>query len=359
LGQKLMARKNLLAGLTDTKLTAVNNDTAGLRNPPSLSYSRQGALGAVTRSIDDLAAKAEGAKALEAKLTAGQVIIELDPSLVDCSFITDRMEDGGESTAELRRAIESRGQESPILVRPHPSTPGRYQVAFGHRRLRVAADLHKPVRAVVKILTDRDLVLAQGQENSARANLSFIERANFAHQLENAGYDRETIMSALAVDKTSVSRMISVVTRIPAETVQAIGPAPATGRDRWVELAARFEPNKHLGGLSALLGSHVFKEAASDDRFNLVAEELTNRRLPMLRQSTGRKDIKSWSGPDGRRVVDLTYKARSCQLTIDQRSAPGFGDYLLTQMERLFADYRAAHHQTDSDAAASPPGKNR
>ena len=205
-----MARKNLLAGLTDMKLTAVNNETPGLRNPPSLSYSRQGALGAVTRSIDDLAAKAEGAKALEAKLTAGQVIIELDPSLIDRSFIADRMDDGGESTAELRRAIESRGQESPILVRPHPTTPGRYQVAFGHRRLRVAADLHKPVRAVVKILTDRDLVLAQGQENSARANLSFIERANFARQLEDAGYDRETIMSALAVDKTTVSRMISV-----------------------------------------------------------------------------------------------------------------------------------------------------
>ena len=113
-----MARKNLLAGLTDSKLTAVNTETPGLRNPPSLSYSRQGALGAVTRSIDDLAAKAEGAKALEAKLTAGQVIIELDPSLIDRSFIADRMDDGGESTAELRRAIESRGQES-----PHPRPP--------------------------------------------------------------------------------------------------------------------------------------------------------------------------------------------------------------------------------------------
>ena len=353
-----MARKNLLAGLTDIKLTAVNNEAPGLRNPPSLSYSRQGALGAVTRSIDDLAAKAEGAKALEAKLTAGQVIIELDPSLIDRSFIADRMDDSGESTAELRRAIESRGQESPILVRPHPTELGRYQVAFGHRRLRVAADLQKPVRAVVKILTDRDLILAQGQENSARANLSFIERANFARQLEDAGYDRETMMSALAIDKTTVSRMISVTTRIPAETIQAVGPAPATGRDRWVELAARFESNKHLGGLSALLGSQLFKDAASDDRFNLVAEELTHRPLPAHRHSTGRKDIKSWSSPDGRRVVDLTYKARSCLLSIDQRSAPGFGDYLLTQMERLFADYRAAYPKTDPDAPASQLGKN-
>ncbi len=354
-----MARKNLLVGLTDSKLTAVNNETSGLRIPPSPSYSRQGALGAVTRSIDDLAAKAEGAKALEAKLTAGQVIIELDPSLIDRSFIADRMDDDGESTTELRCAIESRGQESPILVRPHPTAPGRYQVAFGHRRLRVAADLQKSVRAVVKILSDRDLVLAQGQENSARANLSFIERANFARQLENAGYDRETIMSALAVDKTTVSRMISVTTRIPGKTVQAIGPAPAIGRDRWVELAGKFESNMLLGNLSVLLSSHVFKEAVSDDRFNLVAEELTDRPMPIPRQPTGRKDIKSWSGPDGRRVVDLTYKSRSCLLTIDQRSAPGFGDYLLTQMDRLFADYGATHPQPNPDAAARQTGKNR
>ncbi|MFC7555837.1 ParB/RepB/Spo0J family partition protein [Pseudoroseomonas wenyumeiae] len=60
-------------------------------------------------------------------------------------------------------------------MRPHPTEPGRFQVAFGHRRLRAARDLAKPVRAVVRPLSDRELVLAQGQENSARANLSFIE----------------------------------------------------------------------------------------------------------------------------------------------------------------------------------------
>ena len=208
-------------------------------------------------------------------------------------------------------------------------------------------------------MTDRELVLAQGQENSARANLSFIERANFARQLEEAGYDRETIMSALTVDKTTVSRMISVTTRIPGEAVQAIGPAPAIGRDRWVELAGRFESNKHLGGLSVLLGSYVFNQADSDDRFNLVVKELTDRPLPAPRHPAGRKDIKSWWDPDGRRVVDLTYKSRSCLLTIDQRSAPGFGDYLLTQMDRLFADYGATHPQPDPDAAASQTGKNQ
>ena len=67
---------------------------------------------------------------------------------------------------------------------------------------------------MVRQLSDRELVVAQGQENSARADLSFIERARFALHLEVAGYDRETIISALSVDKTTVSRLISVASQI-------------------------------------------------------------------------------------------------------------------------------------------------
>ena len=38
-------------------------------------------------------------------------------------------------------------------------------------------------------LTDEQLVVAQGQENSARTDLSFIEKALFAARLEEYGYD--------------------------------------------------------------------------------------------------------------------------------------------------------------------------
>ena len=173
-----MARKNLLASLTLPKLTAVNSEPAPRAAP--LPFTSRGAVGAVTRSIDDLASKANAAKALEARLVSGQVVVELDPSSIDSSFIADRMAQDDEDYRLLRDSIAQAGQGSPILVRPHPTAPERFQVAFGHRRLRVAAELGLPVRAVVRQLSDRELVLAQGQENSARANLSFIERARFA-----------------------------------------------------------------------------------------------------------------------------------------------------------------------------------
>ena len=108
------------------------------------------------------------------------------------------MGDDQEQYEELLKAIRERGQDTPILVRPHPSRDGRYMIVFGHRRVRVAKELGREVRAVVKAIDDKTHVVAQGQENSARANLTFIEKAVFAERLEGMGYERDVICSALA-----------------------------------------------------------------------------------------------------------------------------------------------------------------
>src|SRR5215831_5559637 len=181
-----MARKNLLADLaSETPAGAERSPESIPVSRPAFGVSGRGAPGMLSRSIGNLAAKADAAKDLEARLTSGQVIVELDTALIDPSFIADRMAQNDEAYTALRAGIEAEGQLSPILVRPHPETSGRYQVAFGHRRVRVAQEIGRPVRAVVRSLSDEELILAQGQENSARADLSFIERARFARRLED------------------------------------------------------------------------------------------------------------------------------------------------------------------------------
>ena len=116
--------------------------------------------------------------------------------------VTDRIPDTSADLGDFVEAIRISGQKVPILVRPHPTEPSRYQVAYGHRRLWAAVQLGRSVRAVVRGLNDAELVVAQGQENSARRDLSFIERALYAAKLEEAGFGRETIMAALNIDKT-------------------------------------------------------------------------------------------------------------------------------------------------------------
>jgi len=65
-------------------------------------------------------------------------------------------------------------------------------------------------------------------------------------------------MLALSADKTTVSRLITVIERIPPEVIEAIGPAPAIGRDRWVELAAAFQ-KQPLPDLDRRLASAAFQ----------------------------------------------------------------------------------------------------
>jgi ParB family chromosome partitioning protein len=349
MGEGLMARKNLLVGISERKPAAEGADEGAAAKAvrgSSLGFTGRGAFGSVTRTIDNLAARADVAKDLEARIAAGDLVVELDPSAVDASFIIDRMRDQDDSYAVVLEGIKAQGQSSPILVRPHPKENGRYQVAFGHRRLRAAEELGRPVRAVVKHLSDRDLVVAQGQENSARADLSFIERARFALHLEMAGYDRETIMSALSVDKTSVSRFISVASQIADAVIDAIGPAHGRGRDRWLELCALFQESGNDHIFDELFQEPTFRAAPSDGRFDAVLELL---RRPLHRPPSeaealpGREQSCYWSTGNGLKVAKVRSTDRNFILTIDRRAAPDFGEYLLDEMERLYQAYSQKH----------------
>ncbi len=97
---------------------------------------------------------------LRQKMAAGTLVLEIDPVLIDPSPVSDRFVDSdGASFEALKASINLRGQEVPVLVREHPDTPGRYQTAYGHRRIRAARELGRSVRAIVKTLSTRILWL--------------------------------------------------------------------------------------------------------------------------------------------------------------------------------------------------------
>ena len=101
-------------------------------------------------------------------------------------------------------------------------------------------------------LTDVQLVLAQGKENTERRDLSFIERAFFARNLVERGFERGLVQDALSLDKAEMTQFPQVAAAVPALVVRAIGPAPKIGRPRWVRFAE-------------LLKSDDAREAALDE----------------------------------------------------------------------------------------------
>ncbi|MBB3237138.1 plasmid partitioning protein RepB [Phyllobacterium endophyticum] len=323
-----MARKNVLLGITQAE-TAMPERTA------TSGYAARGASRSMLNSIGELAAQAAKAE----RLLEGETVVDLDPDLIDGSFVSDRMEDNAEAFSELVTAIDERGQDSPILVRPHPTANGRYQIVFGHRRFRAAKELGRPVRAVVKELDDKDHVVAQGQENSARENLSFIERAVFAQKLTELGHSRETVQSSLSIDAPMLTRMLSVTKRIPASIIQSIGAAKGVGRDRWLEMTVLIDNPSNLVGAGEFIATDEFMSATADSRFDLLFKFLKTARKTK-RAIRSEPKTRDWAPAD--KSVSVTSKAagKVYTLNLKDKDAGVFGGWLSENLERFYQEFR-------------------
>jgi ParB family transcriptional regulator, chromosome partitioning protein len=263
--------------------------------PPTAVRPSSGAVKAMGLALGDLAQRAGEAETLRAEIEklkagaarpgqGGDAIVELDPAVIDPSPFADRLSAGSQhdaSFAELVRSIGESGQQVPVLVRPHPAEEGRYQAAYGHRRIRAAKEAGKPVKAVIRPLDDAGLMLAQGKENAERRDLSFIEKALFAQTLADAGFVRAAIQTALAVHASELTRLLQVAQAVPAIIARAIGPAPKAGRPRWMALGAHLRSAEARGRAGDVIASERFLAADSDTRFAILFDRLSGRLPPM------------------------------------------------------------------------------
>lgn len=322
-----MARRDIFRNIKEA-------ETADAERPAPGGYTARGAARNILASIGELAEKAARAD----QMPEGVSIVELDPDLIDKSFVADRMEDDA-AFEELLEAIRAHGQDSPVLVRPHPSVGGRYQIVFGHRRVRVARQLGRKVKAVVRTITDDEHVIAQGQENSSRENLSFIERALFAQRLLDRGYERATIQAALSIDAAMLTRMLSVSGRVPEELAIAIGPSKGIGRDRWIEFAQLVEnPGARTAAL-ALIAQAEFNDLASEARFERAQNEV--KAVARQRRATLAKPVKEkWQPQDQAAVAEFTDTGRSFAVAFKTKGGVRFGRFIAENLDRLYGEFK-------------------
>lgn len=288
---------------------------------------QSGALKSMNLAFASLSHDAEEAGVLREQLASGQSVVELNAAEIEPSFIRDRL-DGFESQDfdELKSSIAEHGQLLPILVRPSPGKVGQYQIAFGHRRVEATRQLGIPVKAIVRKLSDDDLIVAQGKENLERKDLSFIERGLFAARLEDRGVGRDVILAALSTHKGNLSTMISLVRRLPEELVTAIGAAPKIGRPRWESLAANLEQGR--GDWKPLLRDKSFSARSSDERFETVLRATTVTKT--------KDEPQRLVGRNGKVFASASVSPKKTKLIIDQKEAPDFGAYLVERLPDLY-----------------------
>ncbi len=322
-------------------INSLGAPNAGAGLPEEADRIRSGAIGAMGESLRQLRESAREGEALRLSIAAGEQVVALDPALIDAAPVADRFRhDDDAAIAGLAESMRDSGQQVPVLVRPHPALPGRWQAAYGHRRIRAALRAGLPVKALARPLTDAQLAIAQGKENLERRDLSFIEKAFFAAGLHAAGHDRAVIAQALGADRADVSRFLALTRAVPQDLARLIGPAPKTGRLRWQELAdaiaarpAQAQPLGEIMGLLRLLGG--FEKADSDQRFRMVLARL---KAPADPAESGALV----ADPQGRPVALLKGEGRRRRIDLDEQLAPGFAAYVAEALPDLYRRWQDA-----------------
>lgn len=340
-----MSRKHILGVSTDAPNTPPADSRAGkTRSMPLLGVARKerdpatkltANIGNALREQNDRLSRADE---IERRLAEGQAVIELDTSLIEPSFVPDRMP--GDINGILA-SIREQGQQVPILVRPHPDRTGRYQVAFGHRRLRAVAQLGLPIKAVVRELTDEQLVVAQGQENNEREDLTFIEKARFAYHL-NKQFSREIVIAAMSIDKSNLSKMLLLVDALPSDLIDAIGPAPGIGRPSWQQLVEFIEKAPSPADVLKYVLSNEVQALPSEERFKAVIANLKPSRI-----ARGIPEV--MSTPDGARLAQVTQSKSKLEITIDRKATPDFAAFVLEQLPALYQAHRAQNQRKQGE----------
>jgi ParB family chromosome partitioning protein len=287
-----------------------------------------GVIGAAHRAIDDIRTERDRLKAIVE--SGGGSVRELDPSLIDPSPYPDRLPDDDATSFEaFKRSIETEGQQVPVQVRKHPSSPGRYQIVYGHRRWLAARQLDRPVRALEVEISDLDLVLAQGIENAGRQDLTWIERALFASRMDDAGIKPRHIYAALSIEDAELARMRNVYRIVPADIIEAIGRAPKIGRPRWLDLAKTVAGD--TGALDALRAVLVRKgETAetSDQRFQ--------RALNAIRPvSTGRREPSPITDKSGTKLGALLISSKEVRISAEGSLGVDFLKFVEAELPAL------------------------
>lgn len=305
------------------EITMAGPVVAGVSAPPPRVMA-----GSVRSFSDQLQQEVAEAKEIREQIANGEMLVELEPAALDVSFASDRIDnDDDEAFQTLVESIRNSGQQIPVLVRPS-QTSGRFQIAFGHRRVRAARALGIKVKAIVRRLSDEQLIIAQGQENNARKDLSFIEKSLFAWRLANSGISREIISVAMAVSKSHLSDHLTIVQTVTPEIVLKIGAAPSIGRTRWQALADKLKEPDTLEDASQIVSAPEFH--AAKDKFGYLIEHLAAKK-----SAATPVDLKTSSGV---LLGQFMYRASGSRIVMRNRR---FSAYLEARLPELISQFEA------------------
>jgi ParB family chromosome partitioning protein len=176
---------------------------------------------------------------------------------------------------ELAESIRARGILQPLLVRPHPTEPQRFQIIAGERRWRAAgaAGLHE-VPTLVRELDDADAAAVALVENLQRQDLDAIDEAEgYDRLISQFGLTQDAVGQAIGKSRSHVSNTLRLLNLPPMVKDALRNGTISAGHAR--ALLAHPEPETALRDVIARRLSVRQTEALAGRASNASAEEHT------------------------------------------------------------------------------------
>src|SRR5215213_8212038 len=143
----------------------------------------------------------------------GAHLARLDPNDIVPNAQQPRSNFDPDDLAELVHSVREFGVLQPIVVRPHPDLPGRYELVMGERRLRAtkAAGLDS-IPAVVKDTANEDMLRDALLENLHRSQLNPLEEASAYQQLlADFGITQDELASRIGRSRPQISNTLRLL----------------------------------------------------------------------------------------------------------------------------------------------------
>lgn len=145
---------------------------------------------------------------------------EIDLSKIHPSLDQPRKYFNQEELTNLKHSIQEKGLLQPILVRPHPSLEGEYEIIAGERRWRACKELGlSRIFAIVKNINFNETLEIALIENIQREDLNPLEEAEgYKKLMDDFGYTQERLAQILGKSRSHIGNVLRLNTA--SETIK-------------------------------------------------------------------------------------------------------------------------------------------
>ena len=261
----------------------------------------------------------EQADATPTALTDGTRLIEIDPSTIKPNPKQPRLVFDEAALEELAESIKRDGVQEPVIVRP--AADGGYELVSGERRVRASIMADRTlVPAVVRDISDADMLRLGLIENIQRENLNPIETAKAYHQLmRELNWTQDRLAQELGKKRTTIANTLRLI-QLPESVQEHLAAGTlSTGHAKALAVLKTGEEQERVAERIVSKGLSVRE---SEDFVNhLMAPKKLNKPAPParpkkdanvgqieddLRRKLGRK-VSIRATEDGRGAVELAF----------------------------------------------------